>query len=192
MYENTVEEFISVKPFEWEHWIPLCQLGISQLAEHGIILDPEDIPEAPEDTDRDCPEWDLDHIAEVYLSGSGGFWLAWRGDMPIGHIGAQDLGRVVELRRMYVRAEYRLSGVGTRLVQALIKHCVTEGVRAIELWTAEDGPGRFLYEKLGFRRTDKPGPGFGNVDTATGRSPTADEIRMRLDLTDLDHTDCTG
>ncbi len=192
MHGNTVGEPILVKPFEWEHWIPLCRLGISQLAEHGIVIDPEDIPEEPEDTDRDCPEWDLDHIDQVYLSGSGGFWLAWCGNIPIGQVGAIDLGGVVELRRMYVKAEYRRKGAGTQLVQTLIKHCAAKGVRAIELWTDENGPGRFLYEKLGFCRTDKPGTGFENLEFATGRSSTArpGEIRMRLDLAGSDHTNC--
>jgi GNAT superfamily N-acetyltransferase len=182
MHENTMEKPILVKPFEWEHWIPLCRLGISHLAEHGIVIDPEDIPEEPEDTDRGSPEWDLDHIDQVYLSGSGGFWLAWYGNIPIGHVGAQDLGGVIELRRMYVKAEHRRRGAGTKLVQALIKHCGAMGVKAIELWTAESGPGRFLYEKLGFCRIDRPGPEFGDVDDATGYSPGTDEIRMRLDL----------
>jgi GNAT superfamily N-acetyltransferase len=180
MDEQVVTELISIKPFEWKDWVSLCELGIAQLAEHGIILDPEDIPEEPEDTDRDCPEWDLDHIDEVYLSGAGGFWLAWCEDIPVGQVGAQDLGGVVELRRMYVRAEYRRRGIGARLVNTLIEHCAAGDVQAIELWTAKDGPGRSLYEKQGFRKVDMKGPGFEDVDDRP------DEIRMRLDLADVD------
>ena len=177
-------EVVSIKPFESELWIPLWQLRFAQLAEHGILLDPKEIPAGPAHTGQDGYEWDLHHIAEVYLSGAGGFWLAWRDDVPVGYVGAQDLGGVVELRRMYVKADYRRRGIGTRLVQALIRHCRSEGVRAIELWTAENGPGHLLYGKLGFRVADMPGPGFENVDAATGRSQRADEIRMRLALTE--------
>jgi GNAT superfamily N-acetyltransferase len=190
MKDNSTEELILVKPFEWEHWIPLMQLLSLHLAEDGVILDPEEIPEKPEDTPPGSADWDLDHIDQVYLSRSGGFWLAWYGNIPIGHVGAQDLGGVIELRRMYVKAEYRRRGVGTQLVQTLIRHCTAKGVRAIELWTDENGLGHFLYKRLGFCRTDKLGTEFENLEFATGRSSTArpGEIRMRLDLADSDHT----
>jgi GNAT superfamily N-acetyltransferase len=189
MSENTLSENILVKPFEWEHWIPLMQLLTSHLAEDGVILGPEEISEKPEDTPPGTADWDLDHINHVYLIGSGGFWLAWYGNIPIGHVGAQDLGGVVELRRMYVKAEYRRRGAGTKLIQALIKHCAVKGVKAIELGTAENGIGRFLYEKLGFNRIDRPGPEFEDAVDVTRWSLRKGEIRMRLDLTDFDHTD---
>ena len=82
MKDNSAEEPILVKPFEWEHWIPLNQLVSSNLAEHGVVI--EYIPEEPEDTPPGSADWDLDHIYQVYLSGSGGFWLAWYGNIPIG------------------------------------------------------------------------------------------------------------
>jgi GNAT superfamily N-acetyltransferase len=189
MNENTVEGSILVKPFQWEHWIPLMQLLSSHLAEDGVMLDPEEIPEKPEDTPPGSADWDLDHIDQVYLTGAGGFWLAWYGNIPIGHVGAQDLGGVIELRRMYVKAEYRRRGAGTKLVQSLIKHCSAKGVRAIELGTAENGPGRFLYEKLGFHRIDRPGPEFGDAVDVIRWSSRTDEIRMRLDLAGSDYTD---
>jgi hypothetical protein len=49
-------------------------------------------------------------------------------------------------------------------------------------------PNLCYYEKLGFRRIDKPGPEFENVVDATEYSPGTDEIRMRLDLAGSDHT----
>lgn len=196
-------EPIVVKLFEWAHWTPMWRLVHTHLAELGIDLDAEDIPsippQAPEHIDRSGYEWDMEYIGPVYMRGAGGFWLAWCGEVPAGHVGAQDLGgtgvcgtdvRVtdvhvgVELRRMYVRAEYRRRGIGTRLVQTLIEHCAAKGAQAIELWTAQDGPGRALYAKLGFRRTAKPGPEYECVDAETGRRPGLDEIRMRLDLMD--------
>ena len=188
MNGNTVRENILVKPFQWEHWNTLMQLLSSHLAEDGVILDPEEISDKPEDTPPGTADWDLDHIDQVYLSRSGGFWLAWYGDIPMGHVGAQDLGGVIELRRMYVKAEYRRRGAGTKLVRALIKHCAAKGVRAIELWTEENGLGHFLYAKLGFYKTGKPGAEFGNLEFAIGRSTRPDEIRMRLDLAGSDHT----
>jgi GNAT superfamily N-acetyltransferase len=183
---KNAQERISVKLFTWEHWIPVWQLRAAQLAEHGIIIDPENIPrvpsQVPEHIDQSEYDWDLVHIGAIYLCGRGGFWLAWCGDTAVGHVGAQDLGGVAELRRMYVRAASRRRGIGTRLVWALIAHCAAGSIQAKELWTAQDGPGRALYEKLGFRVVDEPGPGFEHVEQATGYTRGADEIRMRLDL----------
>ena len=179
MDEKVVAELISIKPFEWKDWVCVGQLWAAQLAEHGIILDPDDIPKEPEDTDRDSPEWDVDHINEIYLSGAGGFWLAWFGNKPIGQIGAQDWGGVIELRRMYVRAEYRRRRIGSCLVNALVKHCVAGGVRAIELWTHHDGPGHFMYEKHGFYKVTIKGL---EVEESDDRP---DQIRMRLGLEDM-------
>ena len=167
---------IRIRYFTWDQWIPLNILMNARLAEDaGIVLDPDDIPEEPEDTPEGSPEWDTDHIDQVYLSGSGGFWLAWHGDKPVGNVGAQDLGGVVELRRMYVLPEYRRQGVGTLLVCTLIRHCRMAGARAIEVWTAFDGPGRHLYRRLGFRQVAGRGPEF---EQALQR----EEMRLRLDL----------
>ncbi len=174
---------ISVKPFAWDHWRSLWELRFHQLAENGIVLSFDDIPAQPEDAGRDHPEWDYHHIAEVYLRDAGGFWLAWSDDTAVGHVGGQDLGGVIELRRMYVRADYRRRGIGAHLVRALTAHSVARGVKAIELWTAQDGPGRFLYARTGFREVS--GPGFADAVTLTGRTPSDREIRMRLDLSNL-------
>ena len=181
-------EPIAVKRFEWAHWAALWQLVGAHLAELGIVLDPEELissipPQKPDQVVRGEYEWDLHYIGVIYMRGAGGFWLAWEGDTPVGHVGAQDLGATgVELRRMYVRAEYRRRGIGTRLVQALIEHCAANGAHAIELWTERGGLGHRLYAKLGFRQTDLPGPEYGRVEAETGYRPGADEIRMRLDL----------
>jgi len=186
--EQWMAEPIVVKPFEWAHWAALWQLVDAQLVELGIVLDPEDElppipPQEPEQVIRGQYQWDLHYIGVIYLRGAGGFWLAWEGDTPVGRVGAQDLGAIgVKLRRMYVRADYRRRGIGTRLVQALIEHCATHGAHAIELWTAREDLGRRLYAKLGFRRTDAPGPEYGRLEAETGYQPGEDEIRMRLEL----------
>jgi GNAT superfamily N-acetyltransferase len=160
-----------IKPFRWEDWTALWQLRSAQLAEQGV-----EMGELPVRPDYDSPyERDYHRIGQVYLTGAGGFWLAWSGDLPVGHVGAQDVGGGVELRRMYVRADYRRRGVGSRLVMTLIEQCARNGVPAIELWTAPHGPGRFLYERLGFQVVGGPGPEFERVPLAPG------EIRMRAD-----------
>ena len=161
-----------------EFWIPNNLLSIANLGEHGIVLDPDEIPDGPELTDPsddEHDEYDLEYPELVYQQGSGGFWLALYGDEPIGRVGAQDIGGVAELRRMFVMPEYRRRGVGTALVRTLIAHCAVGGIRAIEVWTGFDAVGQFLYRSCGFRQVPERGPEFS-------KAPLRDEMRLRLDL----------
>jgi GNAT superfamily N-acetyltransferase len=131
---------------------------------------------------RDDYEWDYHHLTEIYQHGAGGFWLAWWENDPAGHIAGQDFGGVIELRRMYVRSLYRRRRVATALVNTLLAHCKTHSIRAVELWTAPNGVGRRLYDRLGFRVTRGPGKEFSDLSFQSNFFPGGDEIRMRLDL----------
>lgn len=179
---------ISIAPYAASYWRALWRLRLCQLAEAGTVLPDEAIPEQPEDVGRDDYEWDYHHIAEVYLRGAGGFWLAFWGDAGFatlalaGHIGGQDVGGAIELRRMYVRAEFRRNGIGAGLVHALLDHCRARGARAVELWTGAEGSGRRLYERLGFRVTRGPGKEFTDLQYRLNYIQGEDEIRMRLEL----------
>ena len=174
---------ILVRPFEWQDWYDMWKLRGYQLAEAGIteidtIQGPPDFSIPYDETDPTYHEIDMDRIDEAYLKARGNFWIAWMGDQPLGHVGAQDYGDFIELRRMYVREEFRQRGIGTLLVKALMKHCIKKNVERIELWTDPDGLGRLLYEKLGFRKIE-----------ATGKEPEyakrgSSEIRMCLKLTE--------
>jgi GNAT superfamily N-acetyltransferase len=135
----------------------MWKLRAYHLAELGIIIDdadpgPPDFALPYDESNPNYPEMDMDRIDEAYLKDRGNFWIAWSDDQPLGYVGAQDCGDHIELRRMYVRAEYRRRGIGTLLVQALIGHCKRQKVRMIKLWTSDDGLGHFLYAKCGFRR----------------------------------------
>ncbi len=182
MDDRQVLQPISILPYNWKHWRTLWELRHHQLAEAGIIVPPEEIPGEPNNVGRDDYEWVLHHIAEVFLHGAGGFWLAWWENDPAGHIGGQDFGGAIELRRMYVRAEYRRRGIATRLVQALLDHCKIQSIKAVELWTAENGPGRRLYERIGFKITSAPGKEFSDLFFQTNFIPGKDQIRMRLEF----------
>lgn len=169
---TTAEGRLSVVPFQWQDWNALWQLRSNQLAEQGIRL-----AVLPVQPDFDSPyEEGYHRINQMYLRARGNFWLAWADVTSIGHIGAQDIGDYVELRRMYVRKEYRRYGVGTQLVQTLIAHCVMHDVSFIELWTEEQGPGRFLYAKSGFDEVRHAAPKGKIVTDPQGK------IRMRLTL----------
>ncbi len=175
---------IAVRPFAWSDWPGLWEMRAEELAHDGIFLAPEQIPDGPKDVQRGDYEWDFHRMNEVYRSGAGNFWLAWWGDSPAGRVAAQDVGRFVELRRMYVRPQYRRRGIGTRLVKALIEHCAVRGVGRIELWTGKADLGRILYEKLGFREIGGRREDYEDVAAITLYRPKEDEIRMRLDLGD--------
>ncbi len=177
---SETEAKILIKPFAWQDWDAMWRLRAYQLAEDGIIIDPTpgppDFSIPYDESNPNYHEIDMDRIDQAYLKARGNFWIAWIGDQPLGHVGAQDYGEFIELRRMYVREEFRQRGIGTRLVKALIEHCIEKKVGRIELWTAGDGLGRLLYEKLGFREIE-----------ATGGEPEyakryGQEIRMRLEL----------
>ncbi|MEZ4866597.1 MAG: GNAT family N-acetyltransferase [Caldilineaceae bacterium] len=173
---------IVIQPYTSAHWLAMWRLHLAQLAEHGIHLTDDAIPTVPGLPEHDRYEWDLNHIDEVYCRGGGGFWLAWQHEEPVGCVGGQDLGGVIELRRMYVRATHRRQGIGALLVQALIVHCRTQGINTVELWTDEGGMGQPFYEQLGFQQVQRPGPGFEGVNQATRRYPKPGEIRMQLKL----------
>ena len=151
-----------------------------QLAEAGIILDgpitPPDFTIIYDETDPNYHEIDMDRIDECYLKGRGNFWIAWVDGQPVGYIGAQDKGDTTELRRMYVRKEFRRLGIGSKLVQALIDHCYRQKAGRIKLWTAVEGPGCFLYATLGFRQ-------IALLDNeANHPSALGGEIRMCLEM----------
>jgi GNAT superfamily N-acetyltransferase len=185
---------ITVKYYRLTDQDAVDELSVHHLAEQGIFIDSEEDTDSEEETrDSDTDEYDsdLDHIDEVYLSGDGGFWIAWSKETPVGNIGAQDIGGFVELRRMYVREKFRRRGIGTLLVRSLIEHCKSRGIRAIELFTHRDGPGRYMYKKLGFRKIKEPGGEFqerwpkGEWWRSTrGTMDDSSQIRMRLDIQD--------
>jgi GNAT superfamily N-acetyltransferase len=171
---SNIEQSLSIRSFQWSDWNDLWQLRSTQLAERNITLETN-----PSQPDLSSPyEEDYHRIDQVYLTGRGNFWIAWVDKQPVGHIGAQDIDDHIELRRMYVRDEYRHCGIGTHLLQTLIEHCKSHQIPVIGLWTDEHGTGRSLYRKMGFREIEFAGkvPKF--------LTNTKNEIRMRLALKD--------
>jgi GNAT superfamily N-acetyltransferase len=97
---------------------------------------------------------DLRAVAEVYQSGTGGFWVAEREGRIVGTIGLIGFGdHQGALRKMFVAAEARgrEAGVGARLLAVLIDHARAQGIKAITLGTIDrlKAAVRF-YEKSGF------------------------------------------
>lgn len=167
---------ISILLYAFPLWRELWRIRALQLLEAGVRVDIPDVSETQ-------PEYDHDlHAVDRVYAHPGGFWLALADGSPVGYVGAQRLGGVVELRRMFVSAALRRRGIGRALCAALIEHCAAQGAQAVELWTASDGPGRGLYFALGFVVVAQPGLGYERVNEQTDYVPKQDEVRMRLAL----------
>ena len=97
---------------------------------------------------------DLRAVAEVYQSGTGGFWVAERVGRIVGTIGLIGFGTSEgALRKMFVAADARGRelGVAAGLLDILLGHARAKGIKAITLGTIERlYAARRFYEKNGF------------------------------------------
>ena len=104
---------------------------------------------------------DLCRINEVYLSRTdspkGNFWVAYREGSSelLGMVGLQYISNEeAELRRMSVSRSARREGVGSLLLNELLKFATEQGYQKCILSTlTRMEPGRRLYEKFGFTTT---------------------------------------
>jgi len=112
-----------------------------QQGEFAVPVTPEEQP-------------DLRAVAQVYQSGSGGFWVAEAEGRIVGTIGLIGFGeREGALRKMFVAAEARgrEHGVAARLLALLVEHARATGITGITLGTIERlHAARRFYEKNGF------------------------------------------
>ena len=112
-----------------------------QSAEFGIPITAADQP-------------DLRDIPGYYLPNRGGFWVARDGDRVVGTIALKTFdGDQGALRKMFVAPDYRGAPhrLGQRLLDTLLMHARSNGLRRIALGTTEafTAAHRF-YERNGF------------------------------------------
>ncbi|HEY6237583.1 MAG TPA: GNAT family N-acetyltransferase [Thermoplasmata archaeon] len=116
---------------------------------------------------------ELEQLDRVYGPPRGALWIAWAGGRPVGCVGLRPYSRTDgEMKRLYVRAGLRGTGVGRRLVHALLTRARLLGFRAVRLDSLPTmRAAQALYRSLGFR----PIPPYKE-------NPVAGAVYLRLPL----------
>jgi GNAT superfamily N-acetyltransferase len=94
------------------------------------------------------------YSVEKLLAQGVAFFVLRESDIPAGCGGIQLFGTAYgELKRMYVRPQFRGSGYGALLVNHLAEHARAHGVSLLRLETGiHQAAAIRLYERMGFRR----------------------------------------
>ena len=100
---------------------------------------------------------DRDVFRREYFPPHGAFWIAEVDGQLAGCVGLRSLDSAsAELKRMYVRPQFRGCGVGKILLQAVEAFAREKGFRELFLDTASDmHAAARLYEQNGFVRCDR-------------------------------------
>ncbi len=131
---------IALRPAQPEHAEGARNLVFSILAEHGLTPDP------------DGPDNDLEAPDAYYSSRGGCFWVLLDGHRIIATVGTipRD-AKTVELRKMYLHADYRGRQIGQRLLNHAMAWARDRGFRRMILETSTALTAAIgLYRKYGF------------------------------------------
>lgn len=119
---------------------------------------------------------ELEHLEDKYGLPDGRLYLALYDGLPAGCIGLRRLdAENCELKRVYVRPEFRGHQIGRSMIGTILEDAVQIGYKAMYLDTLPFLQSALrLYEKLGFYETG-----------AYNDSPIASTIFMKKDLQPL-------
>jgi putative acetyltransferase len=97
---------------------------------------------------------ELADLPGAYAPPSGRLLLAIKEGSAIGCVGLRDLGDgYCEMKRLYVRPDFRSESLGRRLAEAIITEAKAIGYSAMRLDTLETmEAARKLYRSLGFKK----------------------------------------
>ena len=99
---------------------------------------------------------ELEGLRERYKAPSGAMFLAGDGSKPAGCVAMRQVDAdTAEMKRMYVREDYRGRGLGRDLATAMINAALHAGYKRIRLDVHVSRlPAIHLYQSLGFVRVD--------------------------------------
>lgn len=99
---------------------------------------------------------ELKHLPGEYGHPNGSLFLAWVEGLPAGCIALRRIdGSTCEMKRLFVRPEYRSMKIGRALVETIITDARSRGYRTMKLDTLERLQAAYrLYRSFGFRETD--------------------------------------
>jgi ribosomal protein S18 acetylase RimI-like enzyme len=99
---------------------------------------------------------ELTRMAVDYNSPTGALFLAYDGDRPVACTGIRKFdATTAELKRMFVRPEYRGQQLGQQLLQMAIQEAKRLGYQAIKLDTVPNMQAAIhLYRSFGFREIE--------------------------------------
>lgn len=101
-------------------------------------------------------EAELNDPLKKYVQPGGCILLAFDGDNAAGCIALMPLSETgaCEMKRLYVRPDYRKSGLGRELVEQLLAFAMQHGFQKMKLDTLQKlQPAISLYERFGFTHT---------------------------------------
>ncbi|MGP0075461.1 MAG: GNAT family N-acetyltransferase [Bryobacteraceae bacterium] len=116
---------------------------------------------------------ELEGLPGAYGAGGGVLLLAIHKEEPAGTIALRRLdGTSGEVKRLYLRPQFRGHGLGRRLLQAVIERARAHGYESLYADTLPVMTDALsLYERLGFERVE-----------AYSNTPTPGAIYMKLEL----------
>lgn len=97
-----------------------------------------------------------DEFARLYFKNGAGIWLACLEEKVVGCIALRAMSQFTdggEVKRLYVKPEYRGRGIATALLDALQSHATNSGCRWLYLDTADNMTSAIrFYEQQGYER----------------------------------------
>lgn len=102
-----------------------------------------------------------------YFPPSGAMFLALHQNNPVGCVALRKISdEICEMKRLYVRADYRRRGLGKLLTESVIERARRMGYKAIRLDTLPSMKEAIsIYTKMGFRPIEayRPNPVHGTL-----------------------------